>query len=147
MRVIAEGAWGALDEIARLAGRAKPNLSRRLKIMEGYGLLQLERGARGRITAKIVHDRVELDLPLTRRKRAARKSEISLDRNRPSRTCILGCQVRRRLGRRRAPSIHGLAEREGFEPPIRLPVCRISSAVHSTTLPPLQLFDIDDPFV
>ena len=26
----------------------------------------------------------------------------------------------------------------GFEPPIRLPVCRISSAVHSTTLPPLQ---------
>ena len=26
-----------------------------------------------------------------------------------------------------------LAEREGFEPPIRLPVCRISSAVHSTT--------------
>jgi hypothetical protein len=31
-----------------------------------------------------------------------------------------------------------LAEREGFEPPIRLPVCRISSAVHSTTLPPLR---------
>ena len=31
-----------------------------------------------------------------------------------------------------------LAEREGFEPPIRLPVCRISSAVHSTTLPPLH---------
>jgi hypothetical protein len=34
-----------------------------------------------------------------------------------------------------------LAEREGFEPPIRLPVCRISSAVHSTTLPPLQAID------
>ena len=32
----------------------------------------------------------------------------------------------------------GVAEREGFEPPIRLPVCRISSAVHSTTLPPLR---------
>src|SRR6266481_5399361 len=31
-----------------------------------------------------------------------------------------------------------LAEREGFEPPIRLPVCRISSAVRSTTLPPLR---------
>ena len=30
-----------------------------------------------------------------------------------------------------------LAEREGFEPPIRLPVCRISSAVLSTTQPPL----------
>ena len=31
-----------------------------------------------------------------------------------------------------------LAERGGFEPPIRLPVCRISSAVLSTTQPPLQ---------
>ena len=32
----------------------------------------------------------------------------------------------------------GLAEREGFEPPMPLRACRISSAVHSTTLPPLQ---------
>src|SRR5579863_7571029 len=32
-----------------------------------------------------------------------------------------------------------LAEREGFEPPIGLHLCRISSAVHSTTLPPLQV--------
>ena len=31
-----------------------------------------------------------------------------------------------------------VAERGGFEPPIRLRVCRISSAVHSTTLPPLR---------
>ena len=30
-----------------------------------------------------------------------------------------------------------LAEREGFEPQIGLHLCRISSAVHSTTLPPL----------
>ena len=35
-----------------------------------------------------------------------------------------------------------LAEREGFEPPIRLPVCRISSAVLSTTQPPLQALGI-----
>ena len=31
-----------------------------------------------------------------------------------------------------------MAEREGFEPPIRLPVRRISSAVLSTTQPPLR---------
>src|SRR3569832_1340971 len=31
-----------------------------------------------------------------------------------------------------------MAEREGFEPPIPLRVCRISSAEHSTTLPPLR---------
>jgi hypothetical protein len=34
-----------------------------------------------------------------------------------------------------------VAEREGFEPPIPLRVCRISSAVHSTTLPPLQIIE------
>jgi hypothetical protein len=39
-------------------------------------------------------------------------------------------------------SILRVAEREGFEPPIRLPVCRISSAVLSTTQPPLQVADI-----
>jgi hypothetical protein len=33
-----------------------------------------------------------------------------------------------------------LAERVGFEPTIPLQVCRISSAVHSTTLPPLRMF-------
>src|SRR5476651_1067131 len=43
-----------------------------------------------------------------------------------------------RWRRTSAVEIEGLAEREGFEPPIRLPVCRISSAVHSTALPPLR---------
>lgn len=33
--------------------------------MEGYGLVRLERGERGRITPKVMHDRVELDLPRT----------------------------------------------------------------------------------
>lgn len=33
--------------------------------MEGYGLVRLERGERGRIPPKVMHDRVELDLPLT----------------------------------------------------------------------------------
>ncbi len=31
-----------------------------------------------------------------------------------------------------------MAEREGFEPPMPSQACRISSAVHSTTLPPLR---------
>ncbi len=34
-----------------------------------------------------------------------------------------------------------MAEREGFEPPMELPPCRISSAVHSTTLPSLREID------
>ena len=76
LRIIAEKTPGSLDELAQLTGRAKSNLSRTLKTMEGYGLVRLERGARGRITPKIVHDRVELDLPLARSKRAARKRAV-----------------------------------------------------------------------
>ena len=37
------------------------------RMMEGYGVDRLERGARGRITPEVMHDRVELDLPLTPR--------------------------------------------------------------------------------
>jgi predicted transcriptional regulator len=65
LRVIAEKMPASLDELAQLTGRKKSNLSRTLKTMEGYGLVRLDRGARGRIVAKVVHDRVELDLPLT----------------------------------------------------------------------------------
>jgi len=64
LRVIAEKTPGSLDELAELTGRKKSNLSRTLKTMANYGLVQLERGARGRISAKVVHDRIELELPL-----------------------------------------------------------------------------------
>lgn len=70
LRIIAEEAPGSLDELARISGRAKSNLSRTLKTMAGYGLVRLERGARGRLAAKVVHDRIELDLPLPRRRKA-----------------------------------------------------------------------------
>jgi predicted transcriptional regulator len=39
--------------------------------MANYGLVRLERGPRGRIAAKVVHDRIELELPLVRRDFAA----------------------------------------------------------------------------
>jgi predicted transcriptional regulator len=71
LRVIAEKAPGSLDELARLTGKAKSNLSRTLRTMEGYGLVVLERGERGRITPKVMYDRVELDLPLTRKRRVS----------------------------------------------------------------------------
>jgi predicted transcriptional regulator len=75
LRIIAEKAPGSLDELAQITGRAKSNLSRTLKTMEGYGLVRLERGERGRITPKVAHDRVELDLPLTWSKDTERKRE------------------------------------------------------------------------
>ena len=71
LRVIVEQAPGSLDELARIAGKAKSNLSRTLRTMAGYGLVRLERGERGRITPQVTHDRVELDLPLTWSRKAA----------------------------------------------------------------------------
>jgi predicted transcriptional regulator len=73
LRIIAESAPGSLDELARITGRAKSNLSRTLKTMAGYGLIRLTRGERGKIAPKVAYDRVELELPLARAKRAARK--------------------------------------------------------------------------
>lgn len=66
LRVIVEKAPGSLDELAQIAGKAKSNLSRTLRTMEGYGLVRLERGERGRIKPRVLHDRVELDLPIAR---------------------------------------------------------------------------------
>jgi len=71
LRVIVEKAPGSLDELAALTGRKKSNLSRTLKTMANYGLVKLQRGARGRIAAKVVHDRIELQLPLLRKDCAA----------------------------------------------------------------------------
>ena len=71
LRTIAEHAPGSLEELAALTGREKSNLSRTLKTMANYGLVRLERGPRGRIAPKVVHDRIELELPLGRKEYAA----------------------------------------------------------------------------
>jgi predicted transcriptional regulator len=65
LHIIAEKGSGSLDELAQISGRARWNLSRTLKTLEAYGLVRLERGERGRITPRVAHDRVELDLLLT----------------------------------------------------------------------------------
>jgi predicted transcriptional regulator len=71
LRMIAEKSPGSLEELAALTGRKKPNLSRTLKTMASYGIVQLDRGPRGRIAPKVVHDRIELELPLMRKESAA----------------------------------------------------------------------------
>jgi predicted transcriptional regulator len=71
LRVIAEKAPGSLDELAALTGRKKSNLSRTLKTMANYGLVRLNRGDRGRIAPKVVHQRIELELPLMSKENAA----------------------------------------------------------------------------
>src|ERR1700720_4707703 len=70
-------------------------------------------------------------------------AHVRKDLNRHARACRghprLECRFKGSISLRTIfPKGQRVAEREGFEPPIRLPVCRISSAVHSTTLPPLH---------
>lgn len=71
LRVIAEHAPESLDELERLTGRRKSNLSRTLKTMANYGLVRLNRGPRGRIAPQVTHDRIELQLPILSSETAA----------------------------------------------------------------------------
>lgn len=64
LRTIAERSPASLDELAQMTGRAKSNLSRTLKKMAEYGLIEMQPGDGRRLKPKVVHDRVSLDLPL-----------------------------------------------------------------------------------
>lgn len=52
----------SLTELETLSGRAKSNLSRTLKTMERYGLVNLERGSKGTVVPKVPFERIRLDL-------------------------------------------------------------------------------------
>jgi predicted transcriptional regulator len=67
LRIIDEQSPGSLEELAEITGRATSNLSRTLKTMETYGLVRFERGQGRKLAPKVVHDRVELALPLIAR--------------------------------------------------------------------------------
>ena len=61
----------SLTELAELAGRNKSNLSRTLKTMSRYGLVELKEGRRGTLVPHVPYDRVNLDVSLTSRSRVA----------------------------------------------------------------------------
>src|ERR1700681_1016710 len=64
LKVIASERPRAIDELAKLTGRKKSNLSRTLKRSEGYGIVRLDRGQQGRIAPRVTHDRFTVDLSL-----------------------------------------------------------------------------------
>ena len=57
----------SLTELATLSGRNKSNLSRTLKTMSRYGLVELEEGERGTLIPRVRYDQVSLDVSLTPR--------------------------------------------------------------------------------
>ena len=66
---IAERSPGSLNELAQMTGRAKSNLSRTLKKMVEYGLVEIEPGKGRRLRPKVTCERVSLELPLIEPKR------------------------------------------------------------------------------
>ena len=61
----------SLTELAELAGRSKSNLSRTLKTMSRYGLVELREGQRGTLIPRVPYDRVSLDVSLISTSRRA----------------------------------------------------------------------------
>lgn len=74
LRVIAEAKPASLQALAEKTGRAKSNLSRTLKTMERYGLVQLERGKGRTMAPRTAYTHVVLDLSL----RASRSAKRTL---------------------------------------------------------------------
>lgn len=70
LRVIDEQSPGSLEELSRITGRTMPSLSRTLKTMASYGLVRMEKGEGRKVVPKVLHDRVELELPLLERRTA-----------------------------------------------------------------------------
>ena len=54
----------SLTELAELAGRSKSNLSRTLKTMSRYGLVELKEGQRGTLIPRVPYNQVSLDVLL-----------------------------------------------------------------------------------
>src|SRR6266568_3753987 len=54
----------SLTELETLSGRAKSNLSRTLKSMERFGLVELLKGEGGTLRPSVPYEEIQLDLPI-----------------------------------------------------------------------------------
>ena len=54
----------SLAELETLSGRAKSNLSRTLKNMERFGLVELLKGEGGTLRPNVPYEEIQLDLPI-----------------------------------------------------------------------------------
>ena len=56
----------SLAELEAMSGRAKSNLSRTLKSMERFGLVELLKGEGGTVRPRVPYEEIQLDLPMRR---------------------------------------------------------------------------------
>ncbi len=64
LELIAERKPESLAELEAISGRARSNLSRTLKTMERYGLVELTPGAHRTLVPRVPFDRIRLEMPL-----------------------------------------------------------------------------------
>lgn len=64
LALIAREQPDSLTRLAALTGRSRSNLSRTLKTMSRYGLVELEKGRRGKLIPQVPYDQVRLDVSL-----------------------------------------------------------------------------------
>jgi predicted transcriptional regulator len=64
LALIAETQPGSLAELSHLSGRAKSNLSRTLKTMERYGLVELRKGLGGTVVPRVPYSGIDLAVSL-----------------------------------------------------------------------------------
>ena len=57
---------GSVTELAKISGRSKSNLSRTLRTMSRYGLVELKEGERGTLVPRVPYHQVRLDVSLIR---------------------------------------------------------------------------------
>ena len=65
LATIAETHPASLHELASVTGRTPGNLSRTLRTMERYGLVQLHKGARGALRPEVPYRDVQLQMMLS----------------------------------------------------------------------------------
>src|SRR5258708_21426128 len=64
LNLIIEQQPKSLAELEALSGRAKSNLSRTLKNMERFGLVELVKGDGGTVQPRVPYNEIRLDLPM-----------------------------------------------------------------------------------
>ena len=84
-RVLSDKNWLLLDliierrpksiaELESMSGRAKSNLSRTLKSMERFGLVELLKGEGGAVRPRVSYEEIQLELPIGRPRHERRAS-------------------------------------------------------------------------
>ena len=67
--LIIEQRPNSIAELETTSGRAKSNLSRTLKSMERFGLVELLKGEGGAVRPSVPYEEIQLDLPIGQRHR------------------------------------------------------------------------------